>query len=88
MTVLHPNVVASYSSAPSVLPIRWEPPPQRSKIATVISLLTRQALKWAMADWKRGEEELVYFVRFMALFRAIFDHPPVGREGGKKLLQL
>nr|XP_013998746.1 unnamed protein product [Salmo salar] len=64
------------------------PTTERSKIATVISLLTSQALEWATAVWKRGEEELVSFVRFMALFRAVFNHSPVGREGGKKLLQL
>lgn len=32
-------------------------------------------------------EELGSYERFMALFRAVFDHPPEGREGGERLQQ-
>lgn len=56
---------------------------ERSKDATVISLLTGWALEWATAVWERGKEELGSHERFMALFRAIFDHPPECREGGE-----
>lgn len=61
---------------------------ERSKVATVISLLTGQALEWATVVWERGEKELDSYEGFMALFRVIFDHPPEGREGGERLLQL
>lgn len=33
------------------------PTTKRSKVATVISLLTVLALEWATAAWERGEEE-------------------------------
>jgi hypothetical protein len=56
---------------------------ERSKVATVISLLIGRALEWATAFWERGEEELGSYERFMALFRAVFKHPPEGIEGGK-----
>ena len=61
------------------------PHPERSTVATVISLLAGRALEWATAVWKRGEDELGSYERFMALFRTFFDHPPVGREGGERL---
>ena len=54
----------------------------------VISLLTWWALEWDSAIWERGEEELGSYQRFMALFRAVFDHPPEGREGCERLFQL
>ena len=45
------------------------PTTERSKVATVISLL----------------DELGVYERFMGLFRADFNHPPEGREGGEQL---
>ena len=51
-------------------------------------LMTGQGLKWATAVWERGEEALGSYERFMALFRAVFDHPQEGREGVERLLQL
>ncbi|KAM9465309.1 uncharacterized protein ACWYII_010127 isoform 1-T1 [Salvelinus alpinus] len=41
MTGLHPNPVASYSSAPSFTHQMRAPTTERSKVATVISLQTR-----------------------------------------------
>jgi hypothetical protein len=60
------------------------PTTERSKVATVFSLLTRRVLEWATAVWERGEEEMIHLIH-MALFRGIFDHPP---EGGERLFQL
>ncbi|XP_070298640.1 sulfotransferase 6B1 [Salvelinus sp. IW2-2015] len=54
---------------------------QRSKVATVISLLTGRV--WATAVWERGEEALASYEGFMALFRGIFDHPLEDREGSE-----
>jgi hypothetical protein len=59
------------------------PTTERSKVSTVISLLTGRAL-----EWERGEEELESYEGFMVLFKCIFDHPAKGREGGEHLLQL
>ena len=59
----------------------------RSKVATVISLLTGRALAWTTAAWERGEEDLGSYEGFIAMFRAFFDHPPEGREEGEKLFQ-
>ena len=64
------------------------PTTERSKVATVISLLTGRALEWATAIWERGEEELGSYERFVALFRAVFDNPPKYREGGERRFQL
>jgi hypothetical protein len=59
------------------------PTTERSKVATVISLLTGRASEWAI--WARGEEELASYEGLMALFRGIFDHPLEGIEGGECL---
>ena len=40
------------------------PTTERSKVATVIYLLTGQALLWATAVWERGEEELGSYEEF------------------------
>ena len=46
---------------------------EKSKVATVISLLTGLELEWATAVWERGEEELESYKGFVALFKCIFD---------------
>jgi hypothetical protein len=88
MTELYRNAVASYFSAPSISPIRRDPTSSRGpRFLSVTSLLTARALEWTTTVWERGEEELGYYERFMALFRAVFDQPPEGREGGEQLQQ-
>ena len=62
------------------------PTTERSKVATVISLLTGRV--WATAVWERGEESLASYEGFMALFRGIVDHPLEDREGSEGLFQL
>jgi hypothetical protein len=71
----------------SVLPLLYAPD-ERSKVATVISLLTGRALKCATAVWERGEEEIDLYEGFMALFKCLFDYPLDCRDGGERLLQL
>jgi hypothetical protein len=66
MTVHHPNAVAFYFSAPSIIHIRGELPPR--EFTPVISLLTGLALEWATAVRERGEEELDSYEGFMDLF--------------------
>jgi hypothetical protein len=64
------------------------PTTERSIVAMVISLLTGRALECAMAIWEKGEEELGSYEGFITLFRVVFNHPPEGREGDKRILQL
>ncbi|KAM9530504.1 uncharacterized protein ACWYII_042142 isoform 1-T5 [Salvelinus alpinus] len=87
MTALHLNAVASYSSAPSILLIRREPPPPRGP-RLPRSFLCRPDGCWCGQQPSGREEELGTDERFMALFRVVFEHPPEGRKGGKRLFQL
>jgi hypothetical protein len=57
-------------------------------VALVISVLTGRALEWVHAIWERNGPEVQSYERFTQLFRAVFDHPTEGREGGERLLRL
>jgi hypothetical protein len=57
-------------------------------VALVISVQTGWALEWAHTIWERDGPEVQSYERFTQLFRAVFDHPTEGREGGERLLRL
>lgn len=53
---------------------------ERDKVALVISVLTGRALEWAHVVWESDGPEVQSYERF----RAVFDHPTEGREGGER----
>lgn len=57
-------------------------------IATVISLLTGQALAWDTTVWGHKEMGNSSHNDFVFKFKAAFDHPLNGNENGEKLQQL
>jgi hypothetical protein len=58
----------------------------RDKVALVISVLTPGSGVGGTPE--RDGPEVQSYERFTQLFRAIFDHPTEGREGGQRLLLL
>lgn len=50
------------------------------KIAMIISLLPGRDLEWVTAIWERAAEAARTYKRFIALYKAAFDHPAEERE--------
>lgn len=62
--------------------------PDQSKVAAVITRLKGKALDWATAVWREGGDVTTSYARFIALFRAVFEHPIDGKERSERLLKL
>ncbi|KAK6314010.1 hypothetical protein J4Q44_G00154690 [Coregonus suidteri] len=63
-------------------------PSDREHVSVLISCLSGKALEWANAVWREGRAALEDYREFAHLFRAVFDHPPEGRELGEQLVHL
>uniref|UniRef100_A0A3B3RJN6 ribonuclease H n=1 Tax=Paramormyrops kingsleyae TaxID=1676925 RepID=A0A3B3RJN6_9TELE len=61
---------------------------EEDKVHFVISLLGGRALTWATALWAERSSLLLSSRDFQDAFRAVFDHPAVGRSLGDRLLDL
>lgn len=57
-------------------------------VGTIVSRLTGKALEWATAVVDAAGGPNFSYMEFMTQFRAVFDHPPEGKEVGEKLLRL
>lgn len=60
----------------------------QSKIAFVMSLLTRQAAAWSLAISSQQTDLLNNYTQFTAEMRRVFDHPVKGRQAVGRLLNL
>lgn len=58
------------------------------RVGTIVSRLTGKALEWATAVVDAAGWLNFSYMEFMTQFRAVFDHPPEGKEAGEKLLRL
>lgn len=59
-----------------------------SKIASIITHLSRKALEWARPVLNGGGDLTISYDCFISQFDAIFQHPTDGKERSERLLKL